>query len=51
MEWNQFVLFIQLVATQYCKEYEPKQTRECIELVQDCVLDGEQLYFCIKHWK
>ena len=51
MEWNQFLLWLNIVVTQYCEKNEPKDKSNCVEVIKECVLDGEQLDWCKKNWK
>lgn len=51
MDWNEFLLWLQIVTANYCKKEAPKQRTECYEVIHECVLDGEDFKFCMKDWE
>jgi uncharacterized protein YgiB involved in biofilm formation len=51
MDWNEFLLWLHLTTTQYCKKELPQKQTDCYTVIHECVLDGEKFEWCQRDWE
>jgi hypothetical protein len=51
MDWNEFLLLLQLATAHYCEKEQDKFVKPCIETIRECVLDGESFKWCTQNWE
>lgn len=51
LTFNEFYMLLTLIVNEHCTYYEKPHQSLCVEIVRDCVLDGETLDFCKANWK
>ncbi len=52
MEWEAYLVWLNFLANTHCRQEAPiRKQEQCVEVITDCVLDGETFNFCKKNWQ
>jgi hypothetical protein len=52
MEWEAYLVWLHLLTYTHCKQEEPQRDQgQCVELIKECMLDGEKFEFCKDNWR